>query len=319
MLKEEFASAKHDVEHIEDMRQAIQESDDPDLEGVKDEEEYLQEQIIAGEVEPLRHYYGNPTKRNLWGVKSSVGCGVDPELSPLGIAYLKEIFEKKERTPHQEEIYQTIKLQERILATSDEAWKEALDKNAEFFGCMKHAPEREDNIYRDPEGIIYLRTIKFEGETDKIIKSMIKDDEEELSSLVNALSEHFGLSDYMRIFSTEGAGAILKHIKHLKEKGLDDLNSLYVYPSFYRFDIHDNSYYLRFFYYKGRYGFDDSGTHAESDARKMFRGWDDYLSSLNDVRVTVIDEKIKPISTRARIKKKLEGVYASSNKPEEKA
>ena len=299
LLVENFSSAKKNVENLSKTRAAAISSETEERAGEDEdcaaEEAYYVEQMIASQAGPLKDYYQNPNTENLLELKSSLGKGIHPELSPLGIAFLKDILiNKPTRDVQEEETYKAITLQERILATPDKVWEEALTKNAETFGCIKHAPEIEEELYGGSRALWYYRTLKIEGNTAKLLENLILLFEKGVKEEAEGIIEQ-GIGFWGLFAPTASLGRDIYELKYAKEKGLDGL-VLYNYPHTHsQVAKEKDAYLMRFFLVQGKDNYPEAN-HPQENFYKQFSDWSAYLLR-QGVTVTEIDEKIKPIPT----------------------
>lgn len=290
LLIENFSSVVKDVKNIDKIKKAIDESENLEDGYEKQAEKYFHEQIIAGEAYPLKKYYNNPTKENLLMVKSRIGKGIDPEFSPLGIAYLKDKLKDIERNERQEDAYQILLLQERILATPDETWEDVLQEKAEFFEEIKRAPDDEDRMYDFvPQYLWYYKTLNIEGDTTNLLNNLIKTYERDIEETADCLV-NFGISEIIPITLL---GSYISSINYLKERGLENYMDREFPYTYYHFSKKDNAYLMRFFLLQGK---DNSPNlnKPEEILYKNFSEWTSYLSS-HELDIKIIDEKIMPI------------------------
>ncbi len=126
MLIEEWGQKEPETISITEISsEQIGDLDDPN---VRAEEEYISGQMDASKAAPLKNYYRNPSPETLAQVKSRLGRGIVPEFSYLATIYFMQLLEDAPRNERQEKAYQTVILQERIRATSDEIWEDAIRK-----------------------------------------------------------------------------------------------------------------------------------------------------------------------------------------------
>jgi hypothetical protein len=299
LLVENFSSVKKDLETISKVTEATESSEtkkrDEEDEDCAAEEAYYTEQAIASQAGPLRDYYQNPNAENLLELKSRIGKGIHPELSPPGVAYLKDILiNKPTRDEQEEETYKAITLQERILATPDKVWEEALTKNAETFGCIKHAPEREEGLYGGSRALWYYRTLKIEGNTAKLLENLILLFEKGVKEEAEGIIEQ-GIGFWGLFAPTATLGRDIYELNYAKEKGLDGL-VLYNYPHTHsQVAKEKDAYLMRFFLVQGKDNYPEAN-NPQRELYEQFRKWSAYLLE-QGVTVTEIDEKIKPIPT----------------------
>ncbi|MCX6774608.1 MAG: hypothetical protein NTY99_00780 [DPANN group archaeon] len=298
LLAENFSSAKKNVENLGKAREAAISSETKERDEDEDcaaEEAYYVEQMVASQAGPLKDYYQNPNAENLLELKSKLGKGIHPELSPLGIAYLKNILiNKPTRNEDEEETYKAITLQERILATPDKVWEEALTKNAETFGCIKHAPEIEEGLYGGSRALWYYRTLKIEGDTAKLLENLTLLFENGVKEEAEGIIEQ-GIGFWELFTPTASLGRDIYELNHAKEKGLDGL-ILYNYPHTHsQVAKEKDAYLMRFFLVQGKDNY-PGANHPQDGFYKQFSDWSAYLLR-QGVTVTEIDEKIKPIPT----------------------
>ncbi len=180
------------IKRFGDVRKSVegrnQEPDVPEDEGLTDSEiyerdsdEYISNQIDAGNVASLKNYYQklsaknqDPSAKNqnsfvkaLERLKSDAGGGINTAYSPLGINFFMDLLESKpQRTDAEEKAYELVKLQARIFNTDDSVWEKVLEDRKDEFAWVKRAADYDDELYKDPFILCYGGTLKIEHGID---------------------------------------------------------------------------------------------------------------------------------------------------------
>ncbi len=295
LLVEKFSGTKKDIENIGKMEEAVYNSKDPDLEGCESEEVFLQTEIIASAAAPLKKYYKNPSKENLTAIKSKLwGMELDPEFSPLAINYIKKILDKPVRNKSEEETFEMLTLQERILGTPDSVFEEALQKNAQAFGCFKQAPSEEMRC--ETGAMWYYKTIKLEGDFNTFLKDITGIFEKSVDDRAKDITIYAcgGLALSGLCDSTAALGRDITELNHLKTKGLENYTGLGPgHPMCcYSTAKENDANLLRFFLLVS-----DNYYPSENPEKHLHKHFNWWLKLASDAGLTTtqIDEKIKPV------------------------
>ena len=284
------------------------------------EDQYISEQSDAGHVASLKNYYQDPSESNLMRLKSDVGGGINTVYSPLGVDFFMDLFESKPQlTEVEEKAYELVKLQARVLNTSDSVWEKVLEDKKDEFAWARTVTDHDDGLYEDPFILSYGGTLKIDDRIgEKDVKMALLDflkehnvpmPEEDLreyaESIISLGMMYVGTP--MPSTGTSITGMHLYEKNHLDKKGLNHfITSSMEFGEDSPFEYiliteDDGSYFVRSFL-AGKAeasDYDEDGnlkSFSNLVGSKTLSELTQYLLS-KDISVEMKNEKIEPIET----------------------
>ncbi|MEA3229902.1 MAG: hypothetical protein U9P44_03225 [archaeon] len=270
----------------------------------RDSDEYISEQMDAGDVASLKNYYAELSDKNLQAVKSDLGGYMHPVYSPLGIDYFFRLLDKPERTEQEEYMYNLIMLQARIFKTPDCVWEGVLEDSKEDFAWVKDAPVYDCNLYRSSTVLCYNGTVEVskgivDGYVEKLIIEFLKENEvpkpeEYVKQWANDFIFFLAYNTPSFLNFTSTIGLQVYETDYLKNKSLDGFVA-HVFSDIIQIAETKDSYFIRLF------SIWDDGLAPdcpENFVSDTFFELSSYLLSRNQAAIK-IDEKIRSIETMA--------------------
>ncbi len=232
-------------------------------------EQHLSWQGNLDIIFPLGEALRNPSEETIHNLKSHISSeSLDNEISPLGIGILKARLEKIDRNPHLEELYQELLLSERLLATGDEVFKEALTSIKPDFRATERAREPHSYVsYKGKEyGLYLLGKIRVTADAEKFRDHFLLQYQQRMDRVLDDLSKESTLVLFP--FST---GLCAKGIKHLKEKGIDGFSPKYGDATYLRFSKGEDVYTIDVFYQSGLFSIERSENDLERLGQELLK------------------------------------------------